>query len=495
MTEGKGVDGVLVCAGTSSNQPIEVSGEVTREKGRVVVIGAVRMDIPREHYFRKEISLVISRSYGPGRYDSSYEESGLDYPYGYVRFTEQRNMVTFLGLVEKKSIDIDSLITHRFPLDDASSAYSMIAGDRIEPYLGILLEYQKPVPGNETKRVAESVGKPLATGKVGISLYGAGNYATASLLPALNSLQQVEFRGVSTASGRTAKTVSDRFGFQFAADDLSQILADKSDVVMIASRHDSHASSVVAAIELGKRVYVEKPLALTLEELANIHQTVTKKKSVNLMVGFNRRFAPMTIALMNHFQDCQSPLVVNLRVNAGALPDDHWTLDPLIGGGRLIGEGCHFLDLAGAICGSKIASVFAVATSKPNKSALLNDNFCICASFGNGSVANITYTADGSKALSKERIEVFGGGRSGVIVDFRELVLYENEKKTVHRKKLSQDKGQQAMLAIWLDQLADGNNCISYEALMNTSIAAIKSIESLIINQPMQVDISALDVE
>jgi len=280
LTGGHGVDGVLICAGTASNQPIELCGEATREKGRVVVVGAVRMDIPREDYFKKEISLVISRSYGPGRYDPVYEEAGNDYPLGYVRFTEQRNMEAFLELIARKSVDIKGLITHRFALDQAAEAYALIEGTKTEPYLGIVLEYDEPRTDSAGghpdgladggKRISVSP-RPGAGGKLGVSFFGAGNYATASLLPPLKSKGAADLKGLVTASGRTAQGVAKQFGFEYCAGEFSELLGDDTDAVMVTTRHDTHASSVVAALNAQKHVYVEKPLALSVPELAAVH--------------------------------------------------------------------------------------------------------------------------------------------------------------------------------------------------------------------------------
>ncbi|WP_210397617.1 bi-domain-containing oxidoreductase [Motiliproteus sediminis] len=493
LTAGHGVDGVLVCAGTNSNQPIELCGEVTREKGRVVVVGAVRMDIPREQYFKKEINVVISRSYGPGRYDPFYEENGNDYPLGYVRFTEQRNMATFLSLVEQGKVDVASLISHRFDVDQAAEAYKLIEGAKSEPYLGILLSYSRAVNESEVAQPITVSSAPIEKDKLGFSFYGAGNYATASLLPSLREMADVQFRGLVTASGRTAQGVAKQFNFGFCAETFDALLGDNTDVVMITTRHDAHAAAVIKALSQGKHAYVEKPLALTIDELREI-DAAYHQSGAQLMVGFNRRFAPATQMVRQHFSVVKSPLVVNIRVNAGSIPKNHWIQDALVGGGRIIGEGCHFVDLASAIVGANVRSVYAVGTSKAEKSALLNDNVCISLSFGDGSIANIIYTADGCPKMPKEYIEVFGGGRSAQIADFREVSLFSDG--VAQTKKLgAQDKGQKAMLAAWVDALKIGRPCVDYECLMSSSMATIMAVESLCINQPMAVsnDVLLLD--
>lgn len=486
-TGGHGVDGVLVCAGTSSNQPIEACGAVTRAKGRVVVVGAVRMDIPREDYFKKEISVVISRSYGPGRYDPDYEENGNDYPLPYVRFTEQRNMQTFIELIAQGRIDVKSLITHRFPVDAAADAYRLIEGEKTEPYLGIVLEYSAAADVATAPRIATSPAA-VKSGTIGMSFFGAGNYATATLLPVLKQMDKVGLRGLATASGRTAQGVASQFGFQFCSGNLNELLSQDSDVLVVTTRHDTHADAVIAAIGAGKHVYVEKPLALTVESLAAIEHAHAAQPSSQVMVGFNRRFAPATMAVREHFKGVQSPLVVNIRVNAGAIPADHWIQDPAVGGGRVIGEACHFIDLASALVGANPRTVSSIGTAKSQVSALVNDNVVISLTFENGAVASIVYTADGAKAMHKERIEVFGGERSAVIDDFREVTLYAGDSKMQTHKYQTQDKGQRAMLQQWVQGLVSGQPCVTYDCLMANSLATVLAVESLALGAPLVVE-------
>jgi polar amino acid transport system substrate-binding protein len=495
MTAGHGVDGVLVCAGSQSNAITEMCGEVTREKGRVVVVGAVRMDIPREDYFKKEISVVISRSYGPGRYDPFYEEGGNDYPYAYVRFTEQRNMETFLSLVAQKKLDVKSLITHHFPVEDAAKAYALIEGEKTEPYLGILLQYSpEQHKGEQSSRIAVS---PAAVegDQVRLSFYGAGNYATASLLPPLQASGKVAFTGLVTASGRSAQGVAKQIGFDFCAGSFDELLQGDTDAVVITTRHDTHGAAVRDALRAAKHVYVEKPLGMSVDELAEIHAAYEEGGNAQLMVGFNRRFAPATAKVLEHFQGVKSPLVVNIRINAGHIPADHWIQDPEVGGGRMIGEGCHFIDLASALVGSDVTSVYAVGSGKAEKSALLNDNLCLTLKFANGSVANITYTADGSKAMPKESVDIFGGGRSAQIHDFKEVSLFSGDSNGQKIKLGVQDKGQKAMLAAWIDGLKSGKPCVDYACLMATSLATVMAVESLAIGMPMAVNRTVLTAE
>ncbi len=495
LTGGHGVDGVLVCAGTSSNAIIEMCGAVTREKGRVVVVGAVRMDIPREDYFKKEISVIISRSYGPGRYDPCYEEGGNDYPYGYVRFTEQRNMETFLALVSQGKLDIKGLITHRFSVDEAAKAYELIEGNKTEPYLGILLQYSpKPYSLGDSSRI-EINPTPVTGDKVKLSFYGAGNYATASLLPPMQGSNKVAFIGLITASGRSAQGVAKQFGFNFCAGDYAELLQGDTDAIVITTRHDTHGVAVRDALKADKHVYVEKPLAMSITELCEIHAAYGRSRKAQVMVGFNRRFAPATRKVIEHFAAVKSPLIVNIRINAGFIPSDHWIQDPHVGGGRMIGEGCHFIDLASALVDSNVKTVYAVGTSKAEKSAMLNDNLCLALTFENGSIANITYTADGSKAMDKEHIEVFGGGRSAQIHDFKEVVLFRSDCNAKRNRLGVQDKGQKHMIAAWLEGLKTGKPCVDYDCLMITSLATVMAVESLATGMPLTVDNAVLHAE
>ena len=496
LTSGHGVDGVLICAGTLSNDPIELSGEVTREKGRVVVVGAVGMNVPREPYFKKEISLCISRSYGPGRYDPAYEEKGSDYPFGYVRFTEQRNMQSFLALIADGKMDIQSLITHRFSLEEAAKAYKLIEGKKTESYLGIVLQYaaKSPETSVAVKRI-EVTPRPVDSGKVAVSFLGAGNYATASLLPPLKGMDAVDLRGLATFSGRTAKGVAQQFGFAFCASEIEEVLSDDTVAVMIATRHNTHADFVMRALEAGKHVYVEKPLALSVDELAKIYHLFRHVEGVQLMTGYNRRFAPMTCQVRNFFSSVNIPLVVNIRINAGFIPPDHWIHDPEVGGGRMIGEGCHFVDLACALTGELPKSVYSICTARGDKSPTTQDNLCVSMVLDHGSIANITYTAEGSKAMQKEYVEVFGGGRSAIIHDWKELSLFGGDGKVSKHKASSQDKGQRNMLSAWIDGLRQGKSCLEYESQMRVALASIMAVESLTLGLPVSVTMNVLEDE
>lgn len=484
LTGGHGVDAVLVCASSTSRQIIETCGEITREKGRVVVVGNIPLDIPRDTFYRKEINLVISRSYGPGRYDSTYEEAGQDYPYAYVRFTEQRNMQTFVELLEQKKLPIQSLISHRFTIDDALQAYQLLEGKLKEPYLGILLTY----PGEDIDeraiptRLATQPTSPTA----GISFYGAGNYARSSLLPLLKTMDTVTLKGVSTATGYRAKQVATQFGFQFCCTGIDELLTDTTQALMVTSPHNTHAQATISALAQNKHVYVEKPLALSRDHIEAVANAL-RQSSATLMVGFNRRFAAATQLLRDHFGNLSVPLVIDIRVNAGPVPKDHWIQDPDIGGGRIIGEVCHFVDLAAALTGSLPIQVYSVGLASSQGSPLLNDNVQISLTFKEGSIATITYIADGAQSMPKEYIQVFGGGYSAVINDFRELILYNNRRQRQLLKSKKQDKGQRQMLSTWVKRMSCNEACIDPEILFSVSRATIAATESLAIGLPVDI--------
>ena len=401
-------------------------------------------------------------------------------------------MQTFLDLIAQNKIDVTSLITHRYTLDQAPEAYGLIEGKRREPYLGIILNYAAPDKTVQLppKRITIAK-KTVVEGALNISFFGAGNYATASLLPPLKNLG-VNFNGLATSSGRTAQGVASQFGFGFCAGGFDELLCEDTDLVMIATRHDTHARSVVAALGKGKHVFVEKPLGLSVEELKEVDAAYRATDGAQVMVGFNRRFSPLTAAVQAHFNGVLSPRIVNIRVNSGSIPADHWIQDPKLGGGRIIGEGCHFVDLACALAASAPVSVYMCGSGRAEKSAMLNDNVIISMTFANGSVANVTYVADGSKAMAKERVEVFGGGRSAVIDDFKEAFLYAGDSDRQHKKLSVQDKGQKQMLAAFVKALQDGKELIPYEELALSSLATVCAVESMMIGAPVEVNLALL---
>lgn len=438
---GHGVDSVLITAATDSNEPIEFAGEVSRLKGRVVVVGMTGLNVPRASYFKRELSLQVSMSYGPGRYDAEYEERGHDYPFGYVRWTENRNIEAFLELVRQGRVAVEPLISHRFDVDDAERAYELIAGNINEPYLAVLLGYD---PARDLSRTVELTAgmKPRAAREqsVRVGVIGAGGYLTSVLLPQFKNAG-ADFVSVATASGVTAVDVGRKFGFKQATSDANEIIADDQvNLVVVGTRHDMHAELATRALESSKHVFVEKPLALNDEQLEVVLQAASDS-SGTLMVGFNRRFAPLSQKAKDFFSDRHGPLSILYRVNAGRIARDHWLQDPVQGGGRIIGEVCHFIDLMLYLTGSVPVSVFAESVAAERHDVVNHDSVFITLRFADGSNGTIAYLAEGDKALAKERVEIFGEGRSFVIDDFQHASAYRNgrEEKTTLR---AQDKGQ-----------------------------------------------------
>jgi len=486
-TGGLGVDAVIITAGTSSLDPINFAGEIARKKGRIVVVGAVPTGFDRNpYYYRKELDLRMSCSYGPGRYDLNYEEKGLDYPAAYVRWTEKRNMQAFQDLIHSGAINLDYLTSHEFPLEQAPQAYDMIV-TRSEPFLGVVLKYDVAKPLKQGK-VAISPSKPA--GKVNLAFIGAGSYAQGNLLPNIpKNDSDIVCKGVLTNSGTTSKRVAERFGFEFCtskSDDIIQ--SDDINTVFIATRHDSHADYVKQALQAGKHVFVEKPLCLTLDELTEIEALYNSKLKAQdselplLMVGFNRRFAP----LAKRLKESLGPVPVSMiyRINAGAIPADTWIQDPAIGGGRIIGEVCHFIDFLTFISGSLPARVYASALPDPNH---LNDTVTINLVFKNGSIGTVAYYANGSKSLAKEYVEIYQSGLTGIIRDFKHLEIHTNGKR-VRKRLLNQDKGQAVMVRAFIDSVKNGGLAlIRPDEIFAVTKATFAVVESLKTRQVVSV--------
>ena len=364
FTANRGFDVVLICADTPSNDPVELAGVIARDRARVVAVGAVGLNIPRKVYYEKELSFINSRSYGPGRYDASYEEEGRDYPIGFVRWTEGRNIESVVELMESGKLKVDSLITHRFPIDEAAQAYEVITGKKKEPFLGVVLTYANAVgklEGSNVVRFSVSTSKP-ATCKLGV--LGAGLYANATLLPAIKNIADIELVGIASSGGLHAQHSGQKFGFKYATSSDEEILNDPNiNTVAILTRHDSHADLVVKALNAGKHVFVEKPLAVTAEQLAQVTDVLTVARGL-LTVGFNRRFSPLAQSLSSFLFHRKEPMHLHYRVNAGYIPLNHWTHDEVLGGGRIIGEGCQFVDLLNFLV--EAAPVLVSAYALPN---------------------------------------------------------------------------------------------------------------------------------
>ncbi|HKZ80674.1 MAG TPA: bi-domain-containing oxidoreductase [Pyrinomonadaceae bacterium] len=482
-SRGRGADAVLIAAATSSNEPLELAGEVSRRKGRVVAVGLVGLDVPRQIFYERELTLKISMSYGPGRYDPEYEEHGHDYPFAYVRWTENRNIEAFLDLVAGKQINVEPLISHRFPLEHAERAYELIGSDSTS-YLGIILSYDTK---KELHRSLELRNIAAAGNSVKLGLIGAGNYVRSTLLPHFKSAG-VGFQSITSASGISAQDVGKKFGFAKAVASLEEILLDEEiNLVVIGTRHDTHAQLAIRALQDGKNVFVEKPLALNDEELDSVIEAATNS-SGRLMVGFNRRFSPLALAGKEVFAGRADPLSILYRVNPGRLPREHWVQDSIEGGGRIIGEVCHFIDLMQFLTESLPESVFAECISSRNHQLVDEDSVFITLRFADGSTGCIAYLAEGDTSLSKERIEIFGEGKSFVLDDFRSAVAYTSgrQRKTKLRR---QDKGQTEEVRKVFQMVLDGAPApISLAELAATTRATFRIRDSLRLRQPVRLD-------
>jgi len=482
-TRGRGLDAVIITASTRSSDPVRLAGELARDRGTVVVVGDVGIDVPRAVYYEKELSLRLSRSYGPGRYDAAYEEYGIDYPIGYVRWTERRNMEEFLRLVAAGIVDVARLTTHRFPVAEAPRAYDVVLGKTAAPFLGVILEYPEGSATPAAPRIGTRSHKVSKAG-VGFALVGAGNFATGTLLPALTAQDEATPIAVVTASGLSAEDVGRRNGFEYATAEIEEALKDdRVSLVVIATQHDTHARYACQALEAGKHVFVEKPLALLRSDI-DVLLSSYNESSGDLMVGFNRRLAPFTREVVDVLNSVSGPVLIQIRVNAGTIPTEHWIQDVERGGGRIIGEVCHFVDLACHLARGRVVSVFAEGLGN-GKSAALQDSLAVVLRFDDGSVATITYAAEGDTASGKERVEVFCAGTTCVIDDFKTLEIVRRG-KVVRRRSPNVDKGHVAEMAA-LVAMAQGKPAseMSFESAVHSSLSTFAVVESLCSGLPV----------
>jgi predicted dehydrogenase/threonine dehydrogenase-like Zn-dependent dehydrogenase len=486
-SRGRGADACIIAAATTSDEPVELAGEISRLKGRVVAVGLVGMNVPRNIYYQRELTLKVSLSYGPGRHDPDYEERGHDYPVAYVRWTEGRNIEAFLDLLAAGRIDVKPLITHRFLIDDATKAYQLISGKAHENYLAVILEYE--IEGEVGRRIENRSATTRAAksaGRVGLGLIGAGGYAQKILLPNFKTAG-AEFCSIASASGVSARDVGTKYGFRrFLSDARSVIDDDEANLIVIATRHGSHAELATLALEAGKHVFVEKPLALNDAELNTVLDAASGSEG-QLLVGFNRRFSPLAARARDFFANRQAPLSIVYRVNAGRIPREHWTQDANEGGGRIIGEVCHFIDLMEFLTGASPKSVFAESVAGGLGNIVPEDSVFITLQFEDGSNGSIAYLAEGDSSLPKEHIEIFGEGKTFVIDDFRSAKLYAEgrEKKETLRQ---QDKGQAEETRAACAVVAEGKPTpITLMELEATTRATFRIRDSLRTGQRMKV--------
>ena len=473
FTNGLGVDAVIIAAATSSLDPVNFAGAIARKKGKVVVLGAVPTGFDRDPYwYKKELELKMACSYGPGRYDLNYEEKGIDYPAPYVRWTEKRNMEAFQHLIHSGAINMDYLTTHEFDFNDAPKAFDLVV-NKTEPFVGIALKYD--IQKKHTKGKIET-GKPAKEGKINLSFIGAGSYAQGNLLPNIPEKDKIGRVGVLTSTGTTSKRVAEKFNFHFCTANEADSFNNKTNTLFIATRHDSHAKYVLKGLETGKHVFVEKPLCLKYDELLEIDSARAKPEAASsqIMVGFNRRFSTLTQIIKKKLGS--GPMSMIYRVNAGSIPKDTWIQDMEIGGGRIIGEACHFIDYLTYLNGSLPVKLSAQALPDP---AGLNDTVNILIQFENGSTGVVAYYANGAKDLPKENVEIFSAGTTAILSDFKELKLY-GKGKPVKKKLLNQDKGQKQMVEAFINGLLEtGKSPIAFEEIYAVTKASFDVLESI----------------
>lgn len=482
FSNGRGVDAVLITASTKSNEPVHQAAQMSRKRGRIVLVGVTGLNLSRADFYEKELSFQVSCSYGPGRYDDNYEQKGLDYPLGFVRWTEQRNFESVLNLMADKKLDVKPLISKQIPLSQAAVAYKLLTSERAT--LGIVLSYRDSE--DVLKRTIQVTPPSVGVGKVVAGVIGAGNFASLILLPAL-AKTPAQLKTIASATGVSAAQAARKFNFQQATSDYRTILDDPDiNTVFVTTRHHTHAQLVIEALKAGKHVFVEKPLALNREELQAVASTYqTGPENVNtesnqskiLMVGFNRRFSPLSVKMESLLKGRSQPLSLICTVNAGAIPSEHWTQNPEIGGGRIVGEGCHFIDFLRFLVGEPIIGVEARMMGNAPGIAIRQDKMTIILEFADGSVGTVHYLANGHKSYPKERVEVFSEGRILVLDNFKTLQGYgwQGFKKMRLRR---QDKGHSAEIAAFIERVtAGGTPLIPWSELEEVTQASFVAVE------------------
>ena len=438
LTRGRGVDKVIITAATNSNAPMDLAAAIARDRGIICMIGVTQMNIDRRPYYERELSFRIARSYGAGRYDSTYEQKGIDYPIGYVRFTEGRNIEEFVRLLAQGRISLADIITHEIPFEKAAEAYEMITKNpNHERYIGVLLKYDE----NDTKwqsRIENPKAKRAASGeKIRLGLIGAGNFVRSTMLPIMKETGLFEFRGLATTGGVGGAQANDGTPFGYTTNNYQELLSDPEiDLIAVSTQHNSHAKFVIEALKAGKNVYCEKPLCLTLDELTAIKEAYEQSEG-ELFVGLNRRHAPLIQQIKREMKTDQIPAVYDFIGNAGFIPKDHWVHDEAAGGGRILGEACHFVDLIQYLDGSHLEDLTVTAAS--NNAYPMNDNVLITLRFASGAIGNIVYSSMGSKKYPKEQLRVLSNGSVYEMDNFIRLKKYGSTKSV--KEKLKQDKG------------------------------------------------------
>ncbi|HNE69983.1 MAG TPA: bi-domain-containing oxidoreductase [Anaerolineales bacterium] len=483
-TANRGFDSIIICADTPSNDPVELAGVIARDRAKVVATGAVGLNFPRKIYYEKEISFINSRSYGPGRYDSNYEENGNDYPIGYIRWTEGRNFQAVVDLMASGKLKVTPLISHRFDIIEGVKAYEVITGKRKEPFLGVVLKYPEEKMKEERKIVFPSIAH-RSSSVVKLGVLGAGLYANATLLPVLKDNKDYELIGIASSGGLHAQHSGKKFGFQYATSSEDEIINDpKINTVAILTRHDTHADLAIKALKAGKHVFVEKPLAINSNQLSVVSKQLLKTDHCLLTTGFNRRFSPLARSLKSQLESLQEPKHLHYRVNAGFIPANHWTQDEAIGGGRIIGEACHFIDTLTFLVGALPVKVSAQAL--PNNGKYREDNVSMTFTFADGSIGVVDYLANGDKSMPKERLEVFCGGMVAILDDYVSLNVVKDGKRK--EEKGAQDKGWRGEMAAFAEAVqGKGEAPIPYGQIIAVTKSTFAAVESIRSGNPVEI--------
>lgn len=479
FSRGVGVDAVIITAATSSNQPISQSAKICRQRGRIILVGIVGLELNRADFYEKELSFQVSCSYGPGRYDNSYEELGQDYPIGFVRWTENRNFQAVLDMMSRGLLNVEPLITHRFKISEGAKAMGILSSKASA--LGILIDYPDredlessavSLPIHSEKRFAYKAG----AGR--IAFIGAGNYAGRTLIPAFK-FNKANLDSIVSSQGVSSLHFGRKFGFKIASTDFMEILSrSEINTVVIVTRHDLHANQILEALRAGKNIFCEKPLCLTLDELAEIEKKALELPAQKIVVGFNRRFAPMVIKMKELLGTIVEPKSIIITVNAGFIPSDNWVQDPLVGGGRIIGECCHFIDLARHLAGSKIVIKRVQSLGWSEAIEVRDDKVTITLKFEDGSFASINYLANGHRSFPKERIEVFAGGKVLQLDNYR-LLRGWGFNNFSSMRRFRQDKGQRNIVSAFLKSIeGDAVEPIPIEEIFEVSRASIQLAEN-----------------
>ncbi len=455
FTNGHGADVVLLCASTKSDDLVQKAAEISRLKGTVIVVGDVGLHLERRPFFEKELKFIVSRSYGPGRYDPTYEVRGHDYPLPYVRWTEGRNMDSFLELISRKLVSVQSLVTHRYPIEKAEDAYKVVTGEVAEPAIAILLEYSGTTPKASKVPLSNGTG-PSLSGKIGVGIIGAGQFAQGVLLPALAKQSSLSMEAFCTSSGIKSKHVADRYGARYCTSDPEEIIQDSQiQAVVIATRHNHHANLTIAALKAGKAVFVEKPLAMTPSSLLDVCQTLQSVPDSRLLVGYNRRFSPLAVKCKEFFKGRHEPMFISYRVNAGFFPPDSWVFDPIEGGGRIIGEVCHFIDMICFLTDALPQHIYAKEIDNSANTAHNRDTVTITLRMTDGSVGSIHYLANGDSSISKEYLEVFAEQKTAILDNYCKLFLHAKNRGKKH-SYFNQVKGHQEEAEAFVKALKHG---------------------------------------